>query len=86
VKIPSRGTPEFWRLCHALPTEVRATARKNYRLSQANAFHPSLQFKSIGQPNWSARVGDHDRAIGKFVETEFVWEWIGSHADCDKRF
>jgi hypothetical protein len=86
VRIPSRGTPEFWRPYHDLPTEVRATARKNYRLWQANAFHPSLHFKSIGKPNWSARVGDHYRAIGKFIETEFVWEWIGSHADYDKRF
>ena len=86
MRIPSRGTPEFWRLYHELPAEVRTTARKNYRLWQANAFHPSLHFKSIGQPNWSARVGDRYRAIGKFVANEFVWEWIGSHADYDKRF
>jgi hypothetical protein len=85
VKISSRGTAEFWRLYHALPVEVRVAARKNYRLWQANAFHPSLHFKSIGQPNWSARVGNHDRAIGRFIGNEFVWEWIGSHADYDKR-
>jgi hypothetical protein len=86
VTIPSRGTEEFWRLYHALPVPVRATARKNYRLWQANAFHPSLHFKSIGQPNWSVRVGDHYRAIGRFSGQEFIWEWIGSHADYDKRF
>jgi hypothetical protein len=86
VRIPSRGTPEFWRRYYELPAEVRATARKNYRLWQANAFHPSLHFKSIGRPNWSARVGDRYRAIGRFYGTEFVWEWIGSHADYDQRF
>jgi hypothetical protein len=37
--------------------EVRAAARKNYRLWQDNAFHSSLHFKSIGQPNWSVRIG-----------------------------
>jgi hypothetical protein len=69
VKIASRGTSEFWRLYQALPAEVRTVA---------------LHFKSIGKPNWSVRVGDHYRAIGQFIGEEFVWEWIGSHADYDK--
>ena len=41
MTIPSRGTPEFWRLYRALPFEARTLARKNYRLWSANAFHPS---------------------------------------------
>ncbi len=86
MKILSRGTTEFWRLYYSLPDEVRRLARKNYRLWQENAFHPSLHFKPIGKPNWSVRVGDHHRAIGRFFGSEFLWEWIGSHADYDKRF
>jgi hypothetical protein len=86
VRIRSRGTPEFWRLYRTLPAEARTAARKNYQLWQTNAFHPSLHFKPIGKPNWSARIGDHYRAIGQFLDTEFVWEWIGSHADYDKRY
>lgn len=86
MRIASRGTPEFWRLYRQLPVEVKEVARKNYRLWQANAFHPSLHFKPIGKPNWSARVGQHYRAIGRFLGDEFLWEWIGSHADYDKRF
>jgi hypothetical protein len=86
VTIPSRGGPEFWRLYYALPAEVRAIARKNYQLWHANAFHPSLHFKPIGNANWSARVGERYRAIGRFVGQDFLWEWIGSHADYDKRF
>lgn len=86
MKIASRGTPEFWQLYQTLPAEVKTVARKNYRLWQANAFHPSLHFKSIGKPNWSVRVGDHYRAMGRFIADEFVWEWIGTHADYDKRF
>ena len=84
--IPSRGTPEFWRLYGSLPAEVKALARKNYQLWSANAFHPSLHFKSIGQANWSVRVGDHYRAVGKFSGNGFVWEWIGSHEEYNKRF
>jgi len=86
VKIASRGTMEFWRLYRALPGKAQATARKNYQLWQDNAFHPSLHFKPIGKPNWSVRVGDHYRAIGRFVGLEFVWEWIGTHADYNQRF
>ena len=82
----SRGTPEFWRLYRALPATIRALARKNYALWSANAFHPSLHFKSIGKPNWSVRVGDHYRAIGKFADSVFVWEWIGTHEAYNRRF
>ena len=62
-------------------------AQKNYRLWSVNAFHPSLHFKSIGKKNdWSVRVGDHYRAIGKFCGNVFIWEWIGTHEAYNKRF
>ena len=84
--IPSRGTSEFWRLYRALPAEVRALAQKNYRLWSANAYHPSLHFKSIGKSDWSVRVGGHYRAVGKFSGETLIWEWIGSHEEYNKRF
>jgi len=86
VTIPSRGTPEFWRLYRALPADKRLLAQKTYRLGSANAFHPSLHFKPIGKPNWSARIGDHYRAVGKFSGNIFLWEWIGTHEEYNKRF
>ncbi|HRI81637.1 MAG TPA: hypothetical protein PLF88_04315 [Opitutaceae bacterium] len=86
MKIASRGTEKFWRLYRQLPAEVKLVARKNYRLWQDNAFHPSLHFKPIGRPNWSVRVGDHYRAIGRFVDDGFIWQWIGSHAEYDREF
>jgi hypothetical protein len=86
VTISSRGTSEFWRLYRALPVEVRVLAQKNYRLWSVNAFHPSLHFKSIGRSNWSVRVGGHYRAIGRFSGKMFLWEWIGSHEEYNKRF
>jgi hypothetical protein len=86
MTLPSRGTDEFWRLYRSLPAVVRLLARKNYRLWLANAFHPALHFKPIGQGNWSARVGDHYRAVGKFIADCFLWEWIGTHEAYNKRF
>ena len=84
--IPSRGTSEFWRLYRSLPADVRTLAQKNYQLWSENTLHPSLHFKPIGKPNWSARVGGHYRAVGKFSGSTFLWEWIGSHEDYNKRF
>jgi hypothetical protein len=86
VTLSSRGTPEFWRLYRTLPAEVRALARKNYALWSANAFHPSLHFKPIGRSNWSVRLGSHCRAVGQFVGSIFVWEWIGTHEEYNQRF
>ena len=84
--IHSRGTSEFWRRYRALPSEARTLAQKNYRLWSVNAFHPSLHFKSIGKSDWSVRVGSHYRAVGKFSGEIFLWEWIGSHEEYNKRF
>jgi hypothetical protein len=86
VTIPSRGTSEFWRRYRALPAEARTLAQKNYRLWSENAFHPSLHFKSISKTDWSVRVGIHYRAVGKFSGNIFLWEWIGSHEEYNKRF
>jgi len=40
-----------FRIRLGLPADVRAAARQNHPLWQGNAFHPSLHFKPIGQPN-----------------------------------
>ena len=45
-----------------------------------------MHFKSIGKPNWSVRVGAHYRAVGQFAGDIFLWEWIGTHEDYNKRF
>jgi len=50
-------------------------------------FHPSLHFKKVTGDNWSIRLGLRYRALGKFTnDGMFLWEWIGSHADYDRRF
>ena len=86
MTIPSQGTLNFWELYRDLPFEVRKLARRVYRRWQDDAFHPSLHFKKVGNENWSVRVGLNYRAIGQFVDDgTFLWDWIGTHAEYDKR-
>ncbi|MCO6046430.1 hypothetical protein NG895_21235 [Aeoliella sp. ICT_H6.2] len=78
-----RTTPEFWKRFDALPKQVQQVARNNFALLKDNSAHPSLHFKKVGQ-FWSARVGQHYRALAVKGEQGYIWVWIGSHADYDK--
>jgi hypothetical protein len=78
-----RTTPQFWERFDALPKEVQELARKNFKLLKQDSRHPSLQFKRLGD-YWSARVGLHYRALAVEDGSDFVWVWIGSHAEYDK--
>jgi hypothetical protein len=76
------ATPQFWRLYHQLPKEIRDLADKNFALLKADSKHPSLQFKKI-ENLWSVRAGRSYRALGVDRPEGVVWFWIGSHADYD---
>lgn len=84
MRFPSAGTPGFWKLYFGMPRSVREAARKTYELWREEPFHPSLHFKKVGGGKWSVRIGIHYRAVGKFVNGTFVWDWTGSHADYDQ--
>src|ERR1017187_4287391 len=58
----SLTTPEFWQMYAALPPEVRAAARKVYKLWQQNPRHGSLQFQKRGR-FWRVSVGLGYRAL-----------------------
>lgn len=73
----------FWTLYKALPADVRDLADKNFALLKSDPRHPSLHFKKIGTV-WSARVGDHYRALGTEVKEGIYWFWIGTHAEYDR--
>jgi hypothetical protein len=77
------ASPRFWALYKALPVDIRALADKNFALLKSDPRHPSLHFKRIGAL-WSARVGDHYRALGTEVKEGIYWIWIGTHAEYDK--
>jgi hypothetical protein len=76
------GTP-FWRHFAQLPPEVQKLASANFALLKRNPRHPSLQFKKIGKL-WSARVGRKHRALAVRVADDYLWIWIGSHADYER--
>ena len=61
-------------------------ADKIFALLKADPLHASLHFKKLGDRKilWSARVGDHYRALGVEKSEGIVWFWIGTHTDYDK--
>lgn len=77
------ASPDFWACYHALPTEVQQLADRAYDLLKRDSRHPSLHLKKIGR-YWSARVGDHYRALAVEAPDGLVWFWIGTHAEYDK--
>lgn len=78
----------FKRLFEQLPTEAQRQAEEAYQHFRRDPYHPSLHFKPIDPSDpsvYSVRVGLHYRAIGAFQPNgDFLWLWIGSHAEYDK--
>jgi hypothetical protein len=81
--VTHHANPDFWEAYDALPAEIRVLADKNFALLKANPEHPSLKFKPVGS-YWSARVGLRYRALAVKQNGDYLWFWIGSHADYDR--
>ena len=77
------ATPSFWECYNALPRVVRVLADKSYKMLKSDPTHPSLQFKRVGN-YCSVRVGLHYLSLAVTQPEEFLWFWIGSHAEYDK--
>ena len=77
------ASPKFWTAYEALPPQVRRIADANYELLKRDPRHPSLQLKKVGR-YWSVRVGLRYRALAVEVDGDYLWFWIGSHADYDR--
>jgi hypothetical protein len=86
--VNSRGTPEFWQSYHALPPNIRAAARETYRKFAANPAHPGLQLERLKfDPRaWSVRVTRNYRAVARRYDDDWLWFWIGTHSEFDRRF
>ncbi len=78
-----RASAKFWSFYHQLPAKIQSLADANYQLLKTNPRHPSLHFKRVGR-FWSARVGDHYRAVAVQSDDDFVWFWIGHHSEYDR--
>ncbi len=79
-----RATRRFWELLDALPDPVQKTARKNFELLKQDPSYPSLHFKRIGK-FWSVRVGIEYRALAVQDGADFIWVWIGTHDEYERR-
>jgi hypothetical protein len=77
------ATPDFWKAYERLPERVKRVADDSFELLKSNPKHPSLHFKNVGR-FWSVRVGASWRALAVRDGDDFVWWWIGSHADYDR--
>lgn len=75
--------PAFWRCYASLPGAVQQVANRAFERLKSNPRHPSLHLKQVGRL-WSARVGQHHRALAVEADDGLVWFWIGSHADYDQ--
>ena len=82
----SRTTSSFRKAYSSLPTDVQERAREAFDLFSANPAHPSLQFKQVHatEPIFSARISLHYRALARRADDDWIWFWIGSHADYDQ--
>lgn len=77
------ATPSFWYHYRQLPEAVQKIADKNYQLLAENPYHPSLHFKKIRDDLWSVRVGRSYRALATIEDGDYLWFWIGPHAEYD---
>jgi hypothetical protein len=86
--VTSRGTAEFWRLYHELPKEIRDTARETFKKFSDNPAHPGLQLERLKSDSraWSVRITRNYRAVARRYNDDWLWFWIGSHSEFDKRF
>ena len=84
-----RRTPRLVRAFQALPSEVRAQARRAFLLFQEDLSHPGLSIERIeGYPGvWSGRIGRkyrwtfHFEADPETGERISVHRVIGGHED-----
>lgn len=79
--------PKFRKHYAKLPKDVKAQARRAYRLFKQDPYHNSLQFKRIDpvDPVFSVRIGLDYRAWGVKQGDVIIWYWIGPHAEYDHK-
>ena len=79
----SSTTPDFWKSYADLTPEIKALAKRAYRIWAANPRHPSLCFKRVGAL-WAIRVGNAHRALAVQQGDTFYWFWVGAHDEYER--
>lgn len=84
----SATLPSFWDRYRKLDRDLKARARKAYRLWSEDPFHPSLRFKCINREEnvWSVRLTLGYRALGILEGDTMTWFWVGSHDEYERFF
>lgn len=83
----SRITEDFLKLFRALPDDAQRQTRAAYRLFKENPRHSSLRIKRISASDpslYSARIGNHYRAVGFLAGDTMTWFWVGTHEEYNK--
>jgi hypothetical protein len=83
--VTSHTTGAFRKAFTALPADIQDRAREAFQTFSDNPAHPSLQFKQVhtARPIYSARISLQYRALAIRTDEDWLWFWIGSHADYD---
>ncbi|MSR78414.1 MAG: hypothetical protein EXS63_09385 [Candidatus Omnitrophica bacterium] len=83
----SHTTQSFRRAFSQLTAPIQKQAKVAYKSFQKDPYHPGLHFKRIHsvRPIYSVRISKDYRAVCIQSNDEFIWYWIGSHADYDRR-
>jgi uncharacterized protein (DUF427 family) len=81
--VSHHASPAFWAAYRKLPAKIRALADERFELLKSNPRHPSLRWKNVGR-YWSARIDQDYRALAVKAGDDFIWFWIGRHAEYDQ--
>ena len=76
-------TKRFWISYYNLSPNAQISADKAFNLIKSNPLHPSLQFKKVGKL-YSARIDLCHRALALKDGDNYIWLWVGNHADYEK--
>lgn len=82
----SKSSKRFWRLFHALPSDVRTEARRAFKAFRKNSSDSNLHFKQVvpSRNYWSIQFGESYRAIGIRQGANIEWIWIGDHTEYEQ--
>ena len=75
---------DFWDAYAELPPNVQRRIPQKFQLLRQNSRHPSLRFKKVGDL-WAIRVSRGYRALARQEEGDFIWFWVGTHSEYERR-
>jgi len=86
--VKSRGTLEFWQLYRTLPPEIQRATRKAHAIFLENPAHAGLRLERLkSDPRaWSVRITRDYRAVAVRSGDDWLWVWIGTHKEFDRKF